>query len=144
MGISNVNVSAKIDGQMRQNIDAFEKTGKPQGPAPAPAGGAPDGIPTARASASAEMAPRAALGPAGGPGGDKTPDLAAITRETGTEGTSKAKTDAENSMKSMAEMTAIQMQFTTQSAIINLHKSMNEQVAKAITGIGKGVEKVSQ
>jgi hypothetical protein len=144
MGINNVNVSAKIDGLMGQNIDAFAKTATPKGPAPAPAGGAPDGIPTARASASPEMAPRAALGPSGGPGGAKTPDLAAITRDAGADGVAAAKGDAADSMKSMAEMTAIQMKFQMQTGIMQLHKSMNETVAKAVRDVGKGVKDVAQ
>lgn len=138
MGINKVNVNAKIDGLMGQNIDAFAKTATPKGPAPAPAGGAPEGMPAARASASAEMPPRASipsLAPSGGPGGAK-PDLSAVAGQGGNDATGKAKGDAEQSMKTMAEMNAINMRFQTEMAVMQMQKGMNEAVAKTIKDIG--------
>jgi hypothetical protein len=142
MGINKVNVNAKIDGLMGQNMEAFAKTATPKGPAPAPAGGAPDGIPTARASASAEMAPRAALGPSGGPGGAKA-NLSAVAEQGGSDATSKAKGDAEQSMKTMAEMNAINMRFQTEMAVMQMQKGMNEAVAKTIKDIGTKVAQLA-
>jgi hypothetical protein len=167
MGINNINVSAKIDGQMRQNIDAFEKTGTPKGPAPAPAGGAPDGIPTARASASPEMAPRAAfVAPGGGgprgPGGD-SPAAAAPGGGEGPRGpsgpgdnnvtkmldTMVAKTDQakdagtsamDKQMQTLFDQSQKQMEFTLLSSTIQGVKDMNTAVAKSIKGVGAGVK----
>jgi hypothetical protein len=145
MGINNVNVSAKIDALMGQNIDAFAKGSAPKGPAPTPAGGAPDGIPTPRASASPEMAPRSNLGsfaPSGGPGGAK-PDLSAIAGQGGSDATGKAKGDAEQSMKTMADMNAINMRFQTEMAVMQMQKGMNEAVAKTIKDIGTKVAQLA-
>jgi hypothetical protein len=57
MSINNVNSSPKLDALINQNIEAFAKTGTPQGPSQAPAGGAPDGV-TLRQSGSNDMAPQ--------------------------------------------------------------------------------------
>jgi hypothetical protein len=145
MGINKVNVNAKIDALIGQNIDAFAKTAPPKGPAAAPAGGAPEGMPAARASASAEMAPRASLGASGGPGGPggAKPDLSAVNQQGGSDATAKAKGDAEQSMKTMADMNAINMRFQTEMAVMQMQKGMNEAVAKTIKDIGTKVAQLA-
>lgn len=109
------------------------------GPAAAPA--APQGVAT-RASASADMAPRAAIGPSGGPGGGK-PDLSAVAGQGGSDATGKAKGDAEQSMKTMADMNAINMRFQTEMAVMQMQKGMNEAVAKTIKDIGTKVAQLA-
>ncbi|HEY9109058.1 MAG TPA: hypothetical protein VIN58_20450 [Roseateles sp.] len=126
--------------------DFLPKPVKPSdfGPAAAPA--APQGVAT-RASASADMAPRQSALPAapGGPGGPKGPgpDLSAVGKEVAKDGAATAKADAGDSMKMMAEMNALNMQFQMQTAVMQLQKGMNEAVAKTVKDIGKNVSQLA-
>lgn len=122
------------------------------GPAAAPA--APQGMAT-RNSASADMPPRQSLiaqfglppqpeAPQG-PGGPRRPgpDLSAINKEGGNDATAKAKGDAEQSMKTMADMNAINMRFQTEMAVMQMQKGMNEAVAKTVKDIGTKVAQLA-
>lgn len=114
---------------------------------------APEGVAT-RNSASANMPPRQSLsaqfgvpsqpapqGP-GGPG-RPGPDLSAINQQGGNDATGKAKGDAEQSMKTMADMNAINMRFQTEMAVMQMQKGMNEAVAKTIKDIGTKVAQLA-
>jgi hypothetical protein len=114
---------------------------------------APQGMAT-RASASADMAPRQSLiaqfglppqpapqGP-GGPG-RPGPDLSAVNQQGGNDATGKAKGDADQSMKTMAEMNALNMKFQTDMAVMQMQKGMNEAVAKTIKDIGTKVAQLA-
>ncbi|MDR7149933.1 hypothetical protein J2W49_001888 [Hydrogenophaga palleronii] len=123
---------------------------KPADLMPSAAPAAPQGVQT-RNSASADMPPRQSLiaqfglppqpapqGPqgSGGPPGRPGPDLSAVNKQGGDDATSKAKTEADQSMKTMAEMNAINMRFQTEMGIMQMQKGMNEAVAKMVKDIG--------
>jgi hypothetical protein len=126
---------------------------KPSDFKPAAAPAAPEGVAT-RSSASADIAPRQSLmsqfglppqpapqGP-GGPG-RPGPDLSTINQQGGNDATSKAKGDADQSMKTMAEMNAINMRFQTETAVMQMQKGMNEAVAKTVKDIGTKVAQLA-
>lgn len=160
MSINNINVNTKIDGLMNQHVEDLAKSGKPQGPAPAPAGGAPEGMPTARNSGSSDMAPRMSLGQkhglvptsfgAGGPGGPggsngpdhggKLDDMFKQMQQGGDKATNRAENTMDNQMQSLFKATELQMKFTMISSEIQSLKDMNTAVAKSIKGIGSGVK----
>lgn len=127
--------------------DLMPPLAKPSDFMPTAAPAAPQGVPT-RASASADMAPRQSLLPQPapqGPGGPGRPgpDLSAVNQQGGNDAVGKAKTDADQSMKTMAEMNAINMRFQTEMAVMQMQKGMNEAIAKTVKDIGTKVAQLA-
>lgn len=171
MSINNINSNSGIDALIHQNIEAFAKSGTPQGPSQGPMGGAPEGV-TLRNSGSNDMAPQQRNLPGQPPMVDPqtfmnlfpgstsaptgvypppmppsqppgSPNLSAVSQQGGNDAVSQAKADAQDSMKTMAEMNAINMQFQTQMSVMQMQKGMNEAVAKTIKEIGTKVAQLA-
>ena len=137
-------------------MDFKPQLAKPSDFKPAAAAATPQGVQT-RSSASADMPPRQSLsaqfglppqpqaqGPAGNGGPSRPgPDLSTINQQGGNDATSKAKSDADQSMKTMAEMNAINMRFQTETAVMQMQKGMNEAVAKTVKDIGTKVAQLA-
>lgn len=155
MSIPTTTATASI--KLATPSDFAPKLAKPSDFGPAAPAAAPQGVAT-RASASADLPPRqslvaqfglppqpAAQPAAQGPGGPGRPgpDLSAINEKGGNDATAKAKTDAEQSMKTMADMNAINMRFQTEMAVMQMQKGMNEAVAKTIKDIGTKVAQLA-
>lgn len=149
----NMAVNLPVAPALVKPSDLQPPLAKPSDFSPAAAPAAPQGMAT-RNSASEDMPPRQSLSaqfglpplPAPqGPGGPDRPgsDLSAVNQQGGNDATSKAKVDAEQSMKTMADMNAINMRFQTEMAVMQMQKGMNEAVTKTIKDIGTKVAQLA-
>jgi len=157
MSFNSINTNTKIDTAIQQNIDTFNKTGKPTGPAQAPSG-APEGL-AARKSGGDGMAPRQNIGlkmsdspsgppsglPSGSPkaGGTDPSDLSHLSAKVREDGVKTAGHDGNDAIKDMAEMNAMNMKFQVATGLMAMQKGMVEALSKTVKDAGAKVAQLA-
>lgn len=125
--IDPTNLNMRIDGLANQNLDAFAKTGKPNGPSKGP-DASPD-APTTRASADDGLAPR----------GGSLEKLAETGKQVGTDANKMVSEDGGDMMKHIIDATQMNMKMQMQMNLIQMQKGFVEAQAKTIKDIGTKV-----
>ena len=122
--IDSTNLNTRIDGLMNQNLDAFTKTGMPNGPSKGP-DASPD-APKTRASADGGMAPR----------GGSLDKLADTGKKIGTDANKMVSEDGGDMMKQVIDATQMNMKMQMQMNLIQMQKGLTEAHAKTIKDTG--------
>lgn len=125
--INSTNLDTKIDALSNQNLEAFAKTGKPNGPSKGP-DASPD-APKTRASVDGGMAPR----------GGNLDKLAETGKQIGTDANKMVSEDGGDMMKQVIDATQMNMKMQMQMNLIQMQKGLVEAHAKTIKDIGTKV-----
>jgi len=125
--INSTNLNTKIDALSNQNLEAFAKTGKPNGPSKGP-DASPD-APKTRASADDGMAPR----------GGNLDKLADTGKKISADANKMVSEDGGDMMKQVIDATQMNMKMQMQMNLIQMEKGLVEAHGKLIKDVGTKV-----